>query len=285
MRLSPVGLLLVAATVSIATVGAAPRRPPLQWRVEGSEAALTPTARVRIDIVNDLPPSAAQPRLGLVQVVALLHASGAGVADRLETAARESGFTPAPPSGPTPGPARVSVEPGGIALDDLPAAIVLGRAVAVMGDVDPAAPPLLAVRADPADLEERRQWSPETLVPPGESRRLWEGSVPVSVDRLYADYLVVRTPAGPAVGVSPDPDVPSASDATYEAGAVQSMARGRAPETVSLGTTLAQAAPPRLFPIRFQVGQTLNLRLRAWQDGAGSFRIDLQIVAPPAGPD
>ena len=285
MRLPSVGLTLVAVAALAATVAAAPRRPPLQWRVEGSEAALTPTARVRLDVLNDLPPSAAQPRLGLVQVVALFHDSATPVANRLAELAQVSGLHPVPAPESAPGAARVSVEPGGIALDDLPAAVVLGRAVAVMGEVDPAAPPLLAARADPADLDERRRWSPETLVPPGESRRLWEGTVSVGVDRVYADYLAVRTAVGPAAGVSADPDVPSAADATYEAGAVQSKARGRAPETVSLGTTLVQSSPPRLFPVQLEAGQTRHLRLRAWQDGAGTFRIDLEIVPPPPGAD
>ncbi len=254
----------------------------IQWRVEGGAAALVPTAHVRIEMENALPGRAVHPRYGMVQSVVYLYSAGREAAGPLERAADDSGLSVA--AGAEADEERVTVEVAGLDPEAVPLALVSGRPVKVRGagaeETTTGRRRPGALRADPADLEDRRRWSADTLLLAGARRTLWEGTVPLEVDALYADYLAIR-----GSGDAPSPAPP---------GSVEARPPGPDPGILDLpptqvshapplpagttGATVTRAAGPRVFPLRLARGRLNVLRLRAVEDATGAQGLALQVT-------
>jgi hypothetical protein len=284
--------LLLGAVVQPAAAAEAPqgkKASSLQWRVDGGAEALEPTIHVRLVVANEIPPAEIDPRLGLVQTVVYLYSSGQEEAAPVERASREPGLSVARPDpelaalggGEAEG-TRVTCELPG--LDDRATrlALALGRPVRVHGLAQDAARPLPeALRADRADLDERRRWAADTLILPGEERVVWEGTLPQDVDRLYADYLTVRArraAAGPVPGAvvrAPEPDhgileLPPTASA------------GPAPDSPpALGAVLARPVGSRSHRLQLVRGQRNIIRIGAHQDATGSLAARVTTATEP----
>jgi hypothetical protein len=241
--------------------GPAPR-PPVRWRVQGGAGGLERTAQVRVVFVNDLPPESLRSPGGVVQVGVFLYRGQDPVAAGFVAAGAERRL-PVVEAGPslgeavtTPAPLLVTVGPPRLVAGGV-RAIGLGRAVRVELPPDPRGPSASAprpgfveeagLRLDIADLEDRLRWAADTIIAPGEKRLLWEAPLPADLDRVYADYIAAGAPR-------------------------------------SFGVPLARPGAPRLAEIRLDPAVDNLLRVRAFVDATGSFRVSMEVEAvPPEG--
>ena len=306
-------LLILAGTVAAgampqpraecdpSTSAQAGERRRLQWRVSGGAEALEETVRISLRVSNELRSEEASERFGMVQTAAYLFEDPAGAVHPVARITGQEGLAVvrldpdliATDAGGVP--LFGTLEPIGIDPADYALGLVLGRPVRLISSsareqaavLEHRRLPPAALRVDQRDLEDRRRWSADTLVLPGQSRTIWDGSVPLRTNRIYADYLVVR-PA--RVGITGD--VPRASVAdgvswgnTHEGGILDLPPRSSpvgVQTSVTLGPTLARPAGRRIFPISLTPGGINLVHLRAGMDPAGSYRIEVEVTVVPS---
>jgi hypothetical protein len=280
-RLTGSLFFLVLCTVSATGVGA--QESDLQWRVEGGEDALEPTARVRLIVDNRLPAEAVDPVLGLVQTAVYLYRGDSPAAADIAAADSIQGMQLAAedPLVTSQAP-RTSVQVEDLDDDQVALGLIVGRDVAVVSAADTEVGGMAALRAVSEDLMERLRWSVETLIGSGQERLVWEGNVVLVVDRVYADFLAVRAPrltheyvagsealpvdnpAGGILGISPT---------------ATPMAESSAPGT--RGTLLARAAGGRLHDLSLRRGVLNVIRITAEQSATGDFVVRIKAETEP----
>ena len=140
-----------------------------------------------------------------------------------------------------------------------------------------------AMRVDRADLEDRRRWAADTLVQQGQTRILWEGPARLTVDRLYADYLVARPPGLDITRHQPNVVVRD-NMRSPEGGILDLPPRPRplgAPGSVTVGPTLSRMSGQRLFPVSLQQGVLNIVDLRAVSDPVGGYGLTVDVTTVP----
>jgi hypothetical protein len=259
------------------------RKPRLEWRVDGGADALEPALHVRLVVDNEISPEEIDPRLGLVQTAVYLYSAASSGSALLKSAAASPGLTIVQPdpqlsalAGPAAGATRVTTEVPGLTDEQTALALAVGRPIRVHGLTEPegeSAPGSL--RADREDLDERRRWSAETLILPGQERVLWEGSLPPGVDRVYADYLAIRaTRAGTAAGQSAT-DVPSQPKRDSGILALPPSQSTTPPPEVTgpLGVVVARPVGERIHQLELQRGVLNVIRIAAIQEATGELAL------------
>ncbi|MFQ5669607.1 MAG: hypothetical protein ACE5HD_03685 [Acidobacteriota bacterium] len=298
------GVALGAAVLLGALLGAAPprqterhRHPPLEWRVAEGVEGLEPAAPVRVLVADSIPISAVNERYGLVQSVVYLYHHRQPGADRIDGVAQRSGLTltRAGPETQDPvlsGEMRVSLEIPGMEDDDYAVGIFLGRPVKVNGvpetrvdgvESDTIQPG--ALRVDQDDLEDRRRWAPDTLILPGQERIVWEGTLPLRVDRIYADYLAIR--AGSRNGSSA-PERRGVRLDTPEGGILDIpptlTPKSGLERLVSTGVAVVRPEGARLRSIKLLQGHLNLIRIEAALDATGGYGIEVTLETEPLPP-
>jgi len=258
----------------------------LDYRLDRGTGVLDPTARVRVIMDNRLPPDEVDRRLGLVQTAIYLYEAGSGAASVLAEAAASPGLPPAPEMSPQVADGRrVSVQVPGVADADVGLALVLGRALRVTGSGEVTPGFVTALRADPADLADRLRWGVDTLIPVGQERVLWEGSVPLATDSLYVNYIAVRAVHVPSVAepgsVAEPQEMPEGGILSLSPTAVPA----NAPALPSpRGTILMRAESGHLQPLSLRRGVLNIVKVRAFRDEIGSSVAGIDVSSAPLLP-
>ncbi|MFQ5766426.1 MAG: hypothetical protein ACE5ID_00350 [Acidobacteriota bacterium] len=261
-----------------------PGRGTITWKVSGGDTALRPAAAVRLVIRNRIAPDEIRPDLGLIQSAVYFFASSSKGLFLLEKAAARRSLQFVQPDRElalASEAARVTVEPQGLKEDDYAVGLVLGRSIRVLGSFTPGATARDpgALRADGADLEERKHWSPETLIPAGEERVVWEGQLPLDVDRIYVSYLVVRNARANRVRNSEKPDVRRRLDQP-DGGILELPVTATDPDKevshLGAGLILEEASGDRILPIKLESGRLNEVRVVAVIDSIGAYRVEIR---------
>lgn len=258
----------------------------LDYRLDRSTAELQPTARVRIVVENRLPPEAVDRRLGLVQVVIYLYETGSRAEPVLAAAAASPGLEPGEEGHRSPQDGRqVTIQVRGVEDVDVDLAFVLGRALRIAGSGAGDTARVMVLRADSADLADRLRWGTDTLVPVGKERSVWEGNVPVTTDRIYADYLAVR--AARVLHVVERGDVAEPQD--MPAGGILALSPTATPANAPTlpsprGAVLMRAASGQSQPVTLRRGVLNIVKVTAFQDVLGSPVVGVEVVTEPLSP-
>jgi hypothetical protein len=254
----------------------------LQWRVQGGEDALEPTARVRLIVDNRLPADVVDATLGMVQTAIYLYRQGSPAALQLATADSREGMRLAPVDPVLSSDHRLTtVALDEIADDDVHLGLVIGRDVAVVSAPDEDEG-VAALRAVSADLMDRMRWSVDTLIGAGQERQVWEGNVVLVVDSLYADFLAVRSPRV-SHKISSGGE---AAPVDNPAGGILGISPTATPVSAVLppgtrGTVLVRATDGRLNALNLQRGMLNVIRIIAEQSPTGDFVVKVEAVAEP----
>ncbi len=285
MTRQPQAAKFFLALVLCAVWAGSVRGQDLDFRLDGN-AELEPTARVRLVLDNRLPPEHVDRRLGLVQVAIYLYGAGSPAVPVLAAAAASPGLqledvdTPYPQDG-----RRVTVQVPAVEDADVDLALVLGRALRMTGSGEVDMPRVTALRADAADLADRLRWGTDSLIPVGQKRVVWEGSVPVTTDRIYIDYIAVRAARVLDVtekGTVAEPqEMPEGGILAISPTATPSNAP---PLPSPTGAILMRAAAGQLQPVSLRRGVLNIVTVTAFQDVLGSPVAGVEVAEAPLLP-
>jgi hypothetical protein len=281
------GLVAILGFHAAAAGGVGAQEGALQWRVQGGEKALEPTARVRLIVDNRLPADVADPILGLVQTAIYLYPEDSPAAERVAAADGIKGMNLAAEeplfSSASTGDRLATVRIGALADEDVALALVIGRAVPVVSAPEAGSEGVPALRAVGADLADRLRWSADTLIGAGRERQVWEGNVVLVANRIYTDFLAVRS-------VHYTQKIVAGSEAarvdTHPVGGILDISPTATPMSVASlpaarGTLLVRAAAGRLNALSLTRGMLNVIRITAEQSATGDFVVRVSAETEP----